>query len=104
MGREAVLLKYWMDTPTPAVFPPEAREAWFQQESARDDVEGVIFYVPPSDLLFGWDYPRLASDLAARSKRSLLIRRDAAQPADRTAITQSVAEFVSALPAPRGAL
>jgi benzoyl-CoA reductase/2-hydroxyglutaryl-CoA dehydratase subunit BcrC/BadD/HgdB len=102
-GREAVLLKYWMDTPTSGVYPPQAREAWFQQESARDDVDGVVFYVPPSDQLFGWDYPRLASDLAARGKRSILVRRDAAQPADRQAITKEVAEFVSALPAARRA-
>lgn len=92
---DAILQKCWLDTPTSGVYPPEAREAWFMAQSWREDIDGVVFYVPPSDILFGWDYPRLAADLAGRGKPSMLIRQDVTQSDDRPDIQAQVAEFLA---------
>ncbi|MEO6340950.1 MAG: 2-hydroxyacyl-CoA dehydratase family protein [Caulobacteraceae bacterium] len=90
--REAVFNKYWQDTAHGGVYPAEAREAWFKAQAARDDVDGVVFYVPPSDHQFGWDYPRLAAHVAGLGKPSVLLRQDATRD---DAIDGKIAAFVA---------
>jgi benzoyl-CoA reductase/2-hydroxyglutaryl-CoA dehydratase subunit BcrC/BadD/HgdB len=92
---EALFRKYWLDTAGPGVYPPEAREAWFVQHALRTDVDGVVFYVPPSDRQFGWDYPRLKAFLDERGKRSLLLRHDAAHADGRAAIVDETTAFLA---------
>ena len=94
---EAIFRKYWLDTPTANVNPPEAREAWFERESRRADIDGVIFYVPPSDLQLGWDHPRLERSLTARSMPSILLRQDVTTPAGRKTIDAATAAFLATL-------
>ena len=95
---EGIFLKYWLDTPTANVYPAEARESWFLSHALRDAVDGVVFYLPPSDHQLGWDYPRLKAVLDSHGKPALLIRDDAAQPAGRAAITTQVQTWLEALP------
>jgi len=52
----AIFEKYYFDAPSPRVFPSEISEAWFRGKAA--EVDGVIFYLPREDDVFGWDYPR----------------------------------------------
>ena len=94
---EAILAKYWMDTPTANVYPAEAREQWFVEHAARDDVDGVVFYLPPSDHQLGWDYPRLKAHLDSTGKPSLLVRHDAATSDGRDAIAGQVKPWLEAL-------
>jgi len=94
---EGIFLKYWLDTPTANVYPAEARESWFSAHALRDDVDGVVFYLPPSDHQLGWDYPRLKAFVDAHGKPTLLIRDDAAQPAGRVAITDQVHAWLEVL-------
>jgi benzoyl-CoA reductase subunit C len=93
--REALLQKYWHDTAHAGVSPREARQAWFLQQIQRSDLGAVIFYVPPGDRQFGWDYPRLSAQTTAAGKPSLLLRQDAA---DAAAIAGPIAQFLAALP------
>jgi benzoyl-CoA reductase/2-hydroxyglutaryl-CoA dehydratase subunit BcrC/BadD/HgdB len=93
-ARESILLKYWLDTASSAVLPAEAREAWFVTHALRPDVDGVVFYLPPSDHQLGWDYPRLRDWLAERGKRSIQLRQNAAQPEGRAALTAQVSEWL----------
>ena len=88
--REAVFAKYWLDTAHGGVQPPEAREAWFKAQAVRDDIDGVVFYLSPSDQQFGWDYPRLAAFVGAAGKPSVLLRQDAQDDA----IAGHIAAFV----------
>ena len=90
--REAVFDKYWLDTAHPGVQPAEAREAWFKAQAARGDTDGVIFYLPPSDHQFGWDYPRLAAHVESLGKPSVLLRRDARDDAVASQIATFIAE------------
>jgi benzoyl-CoA reductase/2-hydroxyglutaryl-CoA dehydratase subunit BcrC/BadD/HgdB len=94
---EGILAKYWMDTPTANVYPADAREQWFMEHVARDDVDGVVFYLPPSDHQLGWDYPRLEAHLDSTGKPSLLVRHDAATPDGRDAIPAQVKPWLEAL-------
>jgi len=76
-ARESLFQKYWLDVAHPGVYPPQARESWLSAQLGAADLQGVIFYVPPSDRQFGWDYPRLAAQVKAAGKQSVLLRQDA---------------------------
>jgi benzoyl-CoA reductase/2-hydroxyglutaryl-CoA dehydratase subunit BcrC/BadD/HgdB len=73
---KAIFEKYYLDTPSPRLFPFEIADAWFQQAS-KDGIDGVIFYLPPEDCVAGWDYPRRRSYLDERGIPHLLVREDA---------------------------
>jgi benzoyl-CoA reductase subunit C len=72
---EAIFDKYFLDAPSPRVFPPAAADEWFL--GALADVAGVVFYLPPDDDVLGWDYPRQRAELDRRGVPHLLIRDDA---------------------------
>jgi benzoyl-CoA reductase/2-hydroxyglutaryl-CoA dehydratase subunit BcrC/BadD/HgdB len=96
-AEEAIFRKYWLDVATAGVYPADAREAWLRQHALRGDVDGVVFYLPPSDHQLGWDYPRLKHWLDANGKPSLLLRHDAADEAGSAAIRAEVADFIAQL-------
>ena len=73
---KAVFEKYYLDTPSPRLFPFEIADAWFQQTST-DGIDGVVFYLPPEDCVAGWDYPRRRRYLDERGIPHLLVREDA---------------------------
>ncbi len=73
---KAIFEKYYLDTPSPRLFPFEIADAWFQQASA-DGIDGVIFYLPPEDCVAGWDYPRRRRYLDERGIPHLLVREEA---------------------------
>ena len=66
---------YYLDTPSPRVFPRQVADTWFLAASAN--IEGVVFYLPPEDDVLGWDYPELRKTLGQRGIQSLLVREDA---------------------------
>ncbi len=96
-AREAVFRKYWLDVATAGVYPADAREAWLRGNAIRDDVDGVIFYLPPSDHQLGWDYPRLKRWLEAHDKPSFLLRHDAADEQGSAAIRAQTSNFLRTL-------
>jgi benzoyl-CoA reductase/2-hydroxyglutaryl-CoA dehydratase subunit BcrC/BadD/HgdB len=100
-AREAIFRKYWLDIATAGVYPAEAREAWLRQNALRADLDGVVFYLPPSDHQLGWDYPRLKRWLDAHDKPSILVRHEAADEAGSAAIRAMATDFVGQLGAGR---
>jgi benzoyl-CoA reductase/2-hydroxyglutaryl-CoA dehydratase subunit BcrC/BadD/HgdB len=92
---ERLLNRYWLDTATNNVWPADARESWFRESASRDETDGVVFYLPPSDHQLGWDYPRLHRWLDSVNRRSLLIRDEARDADGRTAITNRVREWLN---------
>ncbi|MES1203261.1 MAG: 2-hydroxyacyl-CoA dehydratase family protein, partial [Pseudomonadota bacterium] len=91
---EALLAKYCLDTATADSYPVEDRLAWFEQAAQRSDVDGVIFYIPPSDLRYGWDYPRLRASLQEQEKPFLLIREDTNTSTGRAHLAEQAANFI----------
>lgn len=73
---KAIFEKYYLDAPSPRVFPLEIADAWLQREST-DGIDGVIFYLPPEDCIAGWDYPRRRNFLDERKIPHLLVPEDA---------------------------
>lgn len=78
---KAVFEKYYLDTPSPRLFPFEIADAWFQ-ETCADGIDGVVFYLPPEDCVAGWDYPRRRRYLDERGIPHLLVREDALSLSD----------------------
>jgi benzoyl-CoA reductase/2-hydroxyglutaryl-CoA dehydratase subunit BcrC/BadD/HgdB len=70
----AIFEKYYLDTPSPRVFPAAAADAWFAARVAGGNVDGVVFHLPSSDDVAGWDYPRHLEFLRSKMIPSLLIR------------------------------
>jgi len=70
--------KYFSDPPSPRTFPGSVADSWFEERS-RYGVEGVVFYLPDDDYVFGWDYPRQKNFLDALGIPSLVIRCDPRQ-------------------------
>jgi benzoyl-CoA reductase/2-hydroxyglutaryl-CoA dehydratase subunit BcrC/BadD/HgdB len=56
------------------VSPRAVRQQWLLRQMERPDLEAVIFYIPPKDTIFGWDYPKLKAHAESRGLRTLLIR------------------------------
>src|SRR5262249_22308971 len=92
--RAAIFEKYFTDLPTLEVSPRGPREAWLLQQVERGDVDAVVFYVPPSDQLFGWYYPGLKELLDGRGVPSLLLRQDVLNDEGRATIAALTGDFV----------
>jgi benzoyl-CoA reductase/2-hydroxyglutaryl-CoA dehydratase subunit BcrC/BadD/HgdB len=98
--RAAIFEKYFSDLPTLEVSPRGPREAWLRQQIERSDgsdIDAVVFYVPPSDQLFGWYYPGLKEYLDQHQVPSLLVRQDVLTDEGRAAISGAAAELVGGL-------
>jgi benzoyl-CoA reductase/2-hydroxyglutaryl-CoA dehydratase subunit BcrC/BadD/HgdB len=57
--------------------PSEADDVWF--DGALADVDGVVFWMPSSDGVRGWDYPRLRQRASLRGVPHFLWRGDAGE-------------------------
>jgi 2-hydroxyglutaryl-CoA dehydratase, D-component len=73
----AIFEKYYLDSPSPRVFPPAVADEWFYKTASS--LDGVIFYIPPEDDVLGWDYPRQRRILDERGVPNLLLRADASE-------------------------
>jgi benzoyl-CoA reductase/2-hydroxyglutaryl-CoA dehydratase subunit BcrC/BadD/HgdB len=92
--RDAIFEKYFSDMPTLEVSPRGPREAWLRQQIDRGGVDGVVFYVPPSDQLFGWYYPGLKAYLDERGVPSVLVRQDVLSEDGRAAVSAAATDLV----------
>jgi benzoyl-CoA reductase/2-hydroxyglutaryl-CoA dehydratase subunit BcrC/BadD/HgdB len=95
--RAAIFEKYFSDMPTLEVSPRAPREAWLHQQIEQGEVDGVVFYVPPSDQLFGWYYPGLKAYLDERGVLSVLVHQDVLSQDGRAAVSAAAAELVGEL-------
>lgn len=73
---KAIFAHYYLDAPSPRVFPLDAADRWFESR-VREGVDGVVFYLPPEDYVLGWDYPRQKQFLDGLGIPSLVVREDA---------------------------
>jgi len=93
--------KYYLDVPSPRIFPAAHRDGWLTAELEHGGVDGVVFFVPPGDLYFGWDYPRLEQLVRRYGLPSLLLlNEDPSRDSGRAAIDSAIREFAATLPMP----
>jgi benzoyl-CoA reductase/2-hydroxyglutaryl-CoA dehydratase subunit BcrC/BadD/HgdB len=93
----AIFETYFTEAATLAVSPRAPREAWPRQQIEQGNLDAVVFYVPPSDHLFGWYYPGLKEYLDERGVPSLLLRQDVLDDDGRAAISAQAGDFVRGL-------
>jgi benzoyl-CoA reductase/2-hydroxyglutaryl-CoA dehydratase subunit BcrC/BadD/HgdB len=74
----AIFENYYLSAPSPRVSPAAAADLWFQ-EAVKHGIDGVVFYLPPDDDVYGWDYPRQRDFVRACGIPSLLIREEASR-------------------------
>jgi benzoyl-CoA reductase/2-hydroxyglutaryl-CoA dehydratase subunit BcrC/BadD/HgdB len=91
----AIFEHYYLEAPSPRVFPPEDADRWFQSR-VTNGVDGVVFYLPPEDYVAGWDYPRQKQFLDGLGIRSLVMREDAEASALSLKAGESIEKFVRA--------
>ena len=70
---ENVFQKYYANTPSPRLFPYKKTNEWFEKE-ALNNIDCVVFYLPPDDDIYGWDYPKQLTFLNEHNIPSILIR------------------------------
>ena len=92
---DSVFAKYYLDEPSPRVWPASAADSWFE-DTLKAGVDGVVFYLPPDDDVYGWDYPRQRDFVHARGIPSLLIKEDASRDLSVEA-TAELKRFVEAI-------
>lgn len=71
--REAVDQRLRRDLSGVIVSPRSVREQWVNERMARETFQTVVFYIPSSDLVFGWDYPKLKARAESLGLRTVLL-------------------------------
>ncbi len=92
----AALQSMYLTAATGHEWPENLRERWFETHVTRSEVDGVVFYIPPSDRQFGWDYPRLKRLADQAGKPTLLIRDEARTDLGRENIRAAASTFHAA--------
>ena len=94
---KTIFAHYYLDAPSPRVFPPHAADRWFESR-VREGVDGVVFYLPPEDYVLGWDYPRQKQFLDGLGIPSLAVREDAGVGELSSESHESIERFVNGIP------
>jgi benzoyl-CoA reductase/2-hydroxyglutaryl-CoA dehydratase subunit BcrC/BadD/HgdB len=90
----AVFEHYWRDVPCVRLHPATSGNHWFGQALANAAIDGVVFYLPQPDDIYGWSFPAERNQVEQTRLPWLLIRHDARTPGPSTA---QLANFVASL-------
>jgi benzoyl-CoA reductase/2-hydroxyglutaryl-CoA dehydratase subunit BcrC/BadD/HgdB len=93
--REALFSWYYNHSYSPRM-PTEQREKWLL-ETMGSELDGVVFYIPPSDQFFGWRYPELHRRSLESDLPSVLLRGEVLDLQDRAPMARALEDFVSQL-------
>lgn len=93
---DALFAYYSEHVVSPRMLQPQ-RESWVRGVMAAGGLDGVLFYVPPSDQFFGWRYPELRQVAAACGLATMLVRDEILDDAAVPGVTAQVAAFVQQL-------
>jgi benzoyl-CoA reductase/2-hydroxyglutaryl-CoA dehydratase subunit BcrC/BadD/HgdB len=75
------------------ISPRSERESWIRDRIARGDLDAIVFHIPPSDLLFGWDYPKLKRLAEAQGIATLLLTWPIDSQAGRDSLASACVDF-----------
>lgn len=92
-GTAGLLGTYWGDATGPELRPFEARVGWLLATLAEYRPDIVVIWLPPTDVRFGWDYPRLVEHVRGAGAQPVLLRSDVLSEAG---TDSAVAEFRAA--------
>ncbi len=98
-GRDAlnsIFEHYYLDAPSPRVFPSGAADRWFES-CVCYGVDGVVFYLPPEDYVLGWDFLRQKHFLDGLLIPSLIVAEDPGAGELGSKLHGSIERFVNAI-------
>lgn len=75
-GMAGLLGKYWDDATGPELRPFEARADWLLATLDEYRPDMVVLWLPPTDVRFGWDCPRLTEHIRGAGALPVLLRSD----------------------------
>ncbi|TRZ66537.1 MAG: 2-hydroxyacyl-CoA dehydratase [Rhodocyclaceae bacterium] len=90
---EAIFDHYFSQVPCPRVSPDSVAQEWFNNALRTAPIDGVIFYLPVPDDVYGWDFPRQRDAVERAGLKWTMIRGDvryAANHAEADAILNSL--------------
>jgi benzoyl-CoA reductase/2-hydroxyglutaryl-CoA dehydratase subunit BcrC/BadD/HgdB len=93
---KAIFEHYYLDAPSPRVFPSEAADRWFKSR-VREGVDGAVFYLPPEDYVLGWDFPRQKHFLDDLLIPSLIVGQDPGAGELGSQLHGNIERFVNAI-------
>lgn len=94
---EAIFDHYFRQVPCPRVFPGPVAQGWFKDALLTAPIDGVIFYLPVPDDVYGWDFPRERDAVIAASLSWTMIRSDVRYAENRTKVDATLRAFVASL-------
>lgn len=93
---KAIFDHYYLDAPSPRMFPRDVADHWFESR-VREGVDGVVFYLPSEDFALGWDYPRQKVFLDGLGIPSIVVREDPAAGELSSQSHESIKQFVKGI-------
>jgi len=75
---EKVFEHYWRDVPCGRKFPVD--DSWFLDQVQKSEVDGVVFYLPEPEDVYGWSYPADLKVCRQHGKQSVLVRAPSNNP------------------------
>ena len=93
----AIFDHYYASVPCARLFPQALADRWFMENLRVGNIDGVIFYLPPPEDTFGWDFPRQRAAVEAAGLRWLLIRRDVRSAEAQAAVGAKLRDFLASL-------
>ena len=75
---EKVFEHYWRDVPCGRKFP--ADDSWFLEHVKKPEVDGVVFFLPEPEDVYGWSYPADLKVCRQYGKEALLVRASSNDP------------------------
>lgn len=75
---EKVFEHYWRDVPCGRKFP--ADDSWFLAHVKKPEVDGVVFFLPEPEDVYGWSYPADLKFCRQYGKEVLLVRASSNDP------------------------
>ncbi|MCX7175947.1 MAG: 2-hydroxyacyl-CoA dehydratase family protein [Proteobacteria bacterium] len=93
----AIFEHYYAGVPCPRLFPQAVADRWFMETLHAGGIDGVIFYLPTPDDIFGWEFPSQRAAVEAAGLTWTLIRKDVRFVEERPAVATQLNAYMATL-------
>jgi len=93
----AIFEHYYAGVPCPRLFPQALADRWFLKTLRAGEIDGVIFFLPTPDDIYGWDFPNQRAAVEAAGLAWTLVRKDVRYAEERPPVATQLNAYVAAL-------
>ncbi len=97
----AIFGHYFSAVPCARLFPQALADHWFLEQLDATDIDGVVFYLPTPEDIFGWDFPRQRTAVEAAGLSWTLIRQDVRVEGEQAVVEAQLRDYLAGLDARR---